>query len=210
MQRIPPITAALLIANILVFLLQQAQPEFMLAKFALWPLGPHEMDRLRDGTPISVGFEIWQIVTYAFLHGSFMHIAFNMIALWSIGGQVELALGHAALHRLLLRLRARRGGGATRHRGVDESGRSLSDARCLRRRVRRADRVRVSVPAGAIDDHGADPDSGAHRRHRLSRHRIFSRRHRTAIGCRALRASRRCADRIPAAPVLALAEQRRF
>jgi membrane associated rhomboid family serine protease len=93
MQRIPPITAALLVANILVFLLQQAQPEFMLAKFALWPLGPHELDRLRDGSTISVGFEIWQLVTYAFLHGSFMHIAFNMIALWSIGGQVELALG---------------------------------------------------------------------------------------------------------------------
>jgi membrane associated rhomboid family serine protease len=93
MQRIPPITAALLVANILVYLLQQAQPEFMLAKFALWPLGPHEMDQLRDGTPISVGFEVWQLVTYAFLHGSFTHIAFNMLALWSIGGQVELALG---------------------------------------------------------------------------------------------------------------------
>jgi membrane associated rhomboid family serine protease len=93
MQRIPPITAALLVANILVFLLQQAQPELMLAKFALWPLGPHELDRLHDGSTISVGFEVWQLVTYAFLHGNFMHIAFNMIALWSIGGQVELALG---------------------------------------------------------------------------------------------------------------------
>ena len=93
MQRIPPITAALLIANILVYLLQQAQPEFMMAKFALWPLGPHELDRLRDGSTISVGFEIWQVVTYAFLHGNFAHIAFNMLALWSIGGQVELALG---------------------------------------------------------------------------------------------------------------------
>jgi membrane associated rhomboid family serine protease len=93
MPRIPPITAALLVANILVFLLQQAQPEFMLAHFALWPLGPHELNHLRDGTPISVGFEVWQLVTYAFLHGNFPHIAFNMIALWSIGGQVELALG---------------------------------------------------------------------------------------------------------------------
>jgi len=93
MQKIPPITAALLIANIIVFLFQQAQPEFMLAHFALWPLGPHEMDRLPDGSLVSVGFEVWQLVTYAFLHGSFMHIAFNMIALWSIGGQVELALG---------------------------------------------------------------------------------------------------------------------
>jgi membrane associated rhomboid family serine protease len=93
MPRIPPITAALLIANILVFLLQQAQPEFMVAHFALWPLGPHELDRLHDGTTVSVGFEVWQLVTYAFLHGSMVHIAFNMIALWSIGGQVELALG---------------------------------------------------------------------------------------------------------------------
>ncbi len=93
MPRIPPITAALLIANILVYLLQQAQPEFMLANFALWPLGPHQLDQLRDGTPISVGFELWQLVTYAFLHGSFGHIAFNMLALWSIGGQVEMALG---------------------------------------------------------------------------------------------------------------------
>ncbi|HEX4482070.1 MAG TPA: rhomboid family intramembrane serine protease [Rudaea sp.] len=93
MPRIPPITAALLVANILLFLVQQAQPDFMLAHFALWPIGHYEQAQLSDGTPISVGFEIWQVVTYAFLHGSFGHIAFNMIALWSIGGQVELALG---------------------------------------------------------------------------------------------------------------------
>lgn len=93
MPRIPPITAALLIANILLFLVQQANPDFMLAHFALWPLGPHQTAQLDDGSTVSIGFEVWQLVTYAFLHGSMTHIAFNMIALWSIGGQVELALG---------------------------------------------------------------------------------------------------------------------
>ncbi len=93
MQKIPPITAALLISNILVFLLQQAQPEWMLIHFALWPLGPHETAQLDAGNTVSVGFEIWQLVTYAWLHGSFAHIAFNMIALWSFGGAVEEALG---------------------------------------------------------------------------------------------------------------------
>jgi len=39
MSKMPPVTAALLIANILVFMLQQAGGESMLAHFALWPLG---------------------------------------------------------------------------------------------------------------------------------------------------------------------------
>jgi membrane associated rhomboid family serine protease len=32
---------------------------------------------------------IWQIVTYMFLHGSFMHILFNMLALWMFGSELE-------------------------------------------------------------------------------------------------------------------------
>ena len=93
MQKIPPITAALLIANILVYLVQQAQPEFMLVNFALWPLGPAQLDHLRDGGVVLLVFQPWQLITYAFLHGSFEHIAFNMIAMWSFSGAVELALG---------------------------------------------------------------------------------------------------------------------
>ncbi len=33
-------------------------------------------------------------VTYAFLHGSFMHVALNMLFLWIFGDNVEDALGH--------------------------------------------------------------------------------------------------------------------
>jgi membrane associated rhomboid family serine protease len=35
----------------------------------------------------------WRIFTSAFLHGSLMHIAFNMIALWQVGTFVELIFG---------------------------------------------------------------------------------------------------------------------
>ncbi len=93
MPTLPPVTAALLVANILVFLLQQVGGEGMLAHFALWPLGHSQLAQLDDGTLVRVGFQPWQILTYSFLHGSFTHIAFNMIALWMFGGPVESVLG---------------------------------------------------------------------------------------------------------------------
>lgn len=93
MPRIPRVTAVLLIANVLVFLLQQVAADFMLAHFALWPLGVHKMTQLDDGTVVSLGFQPWQLITYSFLHGGVTHIAFNMLALWMFGGPVEEALG---------------------------------------------------------------------------------------------------------------------
>lgn len=38
-------------------------------------------------------FKPWQIVTHMFMHGSFMHLAFNMFALWMFGSAVEQRLG---------------------------------------------------------------------------------------------------------------------
>ena len=93
MPKIPPVTALLLIVNVLAFLLQKATGDWMLAYFALWPLGPHKLVSLHNGDVVSIGFEIWQLVTYSFLHGSVPHIAFNMLALWMFGGPVEQALG---------------------------------------------------------------------------------------------------------------------
>jgi membrane associated rhomboid family serine protease len=94
MPQFPLVTRVLLIANVLVFLLQQtAGADSIIANFALWPLGPHELARLDNGELTNVGFEPWQLVTYGFLHGGFTHIAFNMLALWMFGGPVENALG---------------------------------------------------------------------------------------------------------------------
>ncbi|MBU0520003.1 rhomboid family intramembrane serine protease [bacterium] len=38
-------------------------------------------------------FAVWQLVTYMFLHGGFLHVAFNMFALWMFGSQIERAWG---------------------------------------------------------------------------------------------------------------------
>jgi membrane associated rhomboid family serine protease len=84
----PPVTRTLLIANVAIFLLQQLFPDPMLMHFALWPLGSRELQE--GGT---IGFEIWQLVTYGFLHGGLEHLLFNMLALWMFGGAIENLFG---------------------------------------------------------------------------------------------------------------------
>jgi len=53
---LPPVTRALLISNVGIFLLQQLFPDALLIHFALWPLGS---ELLPDGT--TLGFQIWQL-----------------------------------------------------------------------------------------------------------------------------------------------------
>src|SRR5258707_15145749 len=93
MPQFPLITRLLLIANVLVYGLENMTGHALEFTFALWPLGPHQMIGYEHGQPITVGFEPWQLVTYSFLHGNVPHIAFNMLALWMFGGPVENALG---------------------------------------------------------------------------------------------------------------------
>ncbi len=89
---LPPVTRNLLIANIVVFALQQMFGDMLMQYFALWPWGPDRV--FRDGmTLVSIGFRPWQVVTYAFMHGSFSHIAFNMLALFMFGGAIERTFG---------------------------------------------------------------------------------------------------------------------
>ena len=83
-----PVVRALVFANIGVFLLQQVAADGLFTHFALWPLGEHFVAYLGR-----VGFEPWQLVTSAFMHGGFSHIALNMFALWSFGMMVERAVG---------------------------------------------------------------------------------------------------------------------
>ena len=92
-MQLPSVTRGLLIANVLMYLLQQSTGDALLAHFALWPLGDAHLERLQGVGTGLVGFEPWQLVTYSFLHGNLPHIAFNMLALWMFGGPVENALG---------------------------------------------------------------------------------------------------------------------
>ena len=83
-----PVVRALLVANIAVYVLQSFAGDFMLLHFALWPLGSHYIPGAGR-----VGFEPWQVITSAFLHGGLAHIALNMYALYVFGGMVERTLG---------------------------------------------------------------------------------------------------------------------
>lgn len=85
-SRLPPVTKGLLIANGLMFLLQALFGDESFAALVLWPIGI-------DGNPFSYGFMPWQLLTYGFLHGNFMHLAFNMLTLAMFGSQVEYVWG---------------------------------------------------------------------------------------------------------------------
>jgi membrane associated rhomboid family serine protease len=41
-------------------------------------------------------FYVWQLVTYIFLHGGFLHIIFNMLGLWMFGTELERLWGKKA------------------------------------------------------------------------------------------------------------------
>lgn len=74
----PPSIKSIILANVAVFLLQISSPLGMLLIDwgALWPIGSGQ-------------FQIWQPVSYLFLHGGFTHILFNMFALWMFGTEIE-------------------------------------------------------------------------------------------------------------------------
>lgn len=86
MRPMPLGVQLILIATIACYLLQIAVGDVAISSFALWPL--------------HVNFMPWQLVTYAFLHGSITHIAFNMYGLWLFGREVEYLLGRRVFLQL--------------------------------------------------------------------------------------------------------------
>jgi rhomboid-like protein len=79
---IPPVVKNLLIINVIFFiatyvLRQQINLEQFLAVFYF-------------NSPY---FQVWQPITYMFMHGSIMHIFFNMFALYSFGSILEAHWG---------------------------------------------------------------------------------------------------------------------
>ena len=81
----PPVTQALLIANVAVYLLEQMAGTALFTTFALWPP--------TSGPSAGPDFQLWQLVTYSFLHANMAHIFFNMFALYMFGSDVERLFG---------------------------------------------------------------------------------------------------------------------
>ena len=80
----PPVTTALIVANVAVSCCKT--PRRARRPFAFWPLGAVAAECRRAFMP-------WQLVTYAFLHGGVMHLAFNMFALYMFGSAIERVFG---------------------------------------------------------------------------------------------------------------------
>ena len=94
----PPVIKNLMIINGIVFLFTMLGQQISLSNgytfndvltryFALIPL---------QGMTVNTGYGLshwsfypWQLISYQFMHGGFMHIFFNMFALWMFGMEVE-------------------------------------------------------------------------------------------------------------------------
>jgi len=66
---------------------------FFLATIAMQPQGLDLSRLLGAFYWDSEHFRPWQIITHMFMHGSFMHIFFNMFALWMFGTAIERIWG---------------------------------------------------------------------------------------------------------------------
>src|SRR4051794_26301989 len=82
----PPFVQGLIIVNVVIYLLELQMGNVLFQWFALWPGAGPGLASLPLLTP-------WQLVTYSFLHGGLMHLAFNMFALWMFGSELERVWG---------------------------------------------------------------------------------------------------------------------
>lgn len=88
MPQLPPVTKAFLLACVGFFCFFELFPALE-PWFELWPL--------RSGV-----FMPWQLISYAFLHGSFTHLLFNMLGLWMFGSELERVWGGKRYAQILV------------------------------------------------------------------------------------------------------------
>ena len=80
---IPNGVKLLVIINIVVFVLTalSGQRSILFSSFGLVP------------SNVWSNFKVWQLFTYLFVHGGFLHIFFNMFVLWMFGKDLEMQWG---------------------------------------------------------------------------------------------------------------------
>lgn len=80
MGRLTEAVKHLLIVNVILFFATQLYGDQMYQWLSLW-------------FPENDNFQWWQVISHMFMHGSLMHIIFNMYALWAFGTPLEQAWG---------------------------------------------------------------------------------------------------------------------
>ena len=78
LPRITPVVKWLLIINVAIYFLQALGADnLLMVAFSLYPAS------------LSLALQLWRLVTYQFLHGSILHILFNMLGLFFLGPTLE-------------------------------------------------------------------------------------------------------------------------
>ncbi|PIJ51242.1 rhomboid family intramembrane serine protease GlpG [Erwinia sp. OLTSP20] len=88
-ERAGPLTLGVIIASVLVFILMQLLGQTRVMSQLSWP----NQDQY---------FQLWRWFSHIFLHFSLLHIVFNLMWWWYIGGVVEKRLGSGKLFVITL------------------------------------------------------------------------------------------------------------
>lgn len=84
-ERAGPFTLLLMAACILVFIIMNVVGDQPVMIALAWPYGP------------AVQYDVWRYFTHALMHFSVLHILFNLLWWWYLGGAVEKRLGSGKL-----------------------------------------------------------------------------------------------------------------
>lgn len=88
-ERAGPLTLSVMVMCIVVFVLMQIFGDQTVMSLLSWPDADQH-------------FELWRWFTHALLHFSILHITFNLMWWWYLGGAVEKRLGSGKLFVILL------------------------------------------------------------------------------------------------------------
>jgi membrane associated rhomboid family serine protease len=94
---LPPVIKQLLLINVGVFLIQTLLESIQFGGYPGW----YFLNRYFALNPLvgidpsgqSYNFQLWQVISYQFMHGGFSHIFFNMFMLWMFGNEIENIMG---------------------------------------------------------------------------------------------------------------------
>ena len=84
-ERAGPLTMSVMGISIVIFILMQIVGDETVLSWLSWPDGPGQY------------FQVWRWVSHIFLHFSLLHIVFNLLWWWYLGGAVEKRLGSGKL-----------------------------------------------------------------------------------------------------------------
>lgn len=88
-ERAGPLTLTVMVAAVVVFLLMQFVGDRTVMSWLSWPDADQH-------------FQVWRWFTHVLLHFSVLHIVFNLLWWWYLGGAIEKRLGSGKLFVILL------------------------------------------------------------------------------------------------------------